>query len=216
MVRGCPRLRRGAPPQITQAPRIQQGPQVFQAMVIAPVATPPTQPARGGGRAGRGHPRVRGHDRYHALPDMTEAVSSDSVITGIIPVCHRDASVLFDPYSTYSYVSSYFSPYVGISLDSLSSLVYVSTLVGYSIVVDRVYYSCLVVLGGFETRVNLLLLTMVDFDIILGMDWLSPYHSIFDSHTKTVTLAMSGLPQLEWRGTLDYVPSKVISFLKAQ
>ncbi|XP_070018085.1 uncharacterized protein [Nicotiana sylvestris] len=31
-----------------------------------------------------------------------------------------------------------------------------------------------------------------------------------------VTLAMPGLPWLEWRGTLDYVPSGVISFLKAQ
>ena len=96
--------------------------------------------------------------------------TTDLVIRGIIPVFHRDASVLFDPSSTYSYVSSYFSPYFGISRDSLSSPVYVSTLVGDSIVVDRVYRSCLVVLGGFETRADLLLLSMVDFDIILGMD----------------------------------------------
>ncbi|XP_070054599.1 uncharacterized protein [Nicotiana tomentosiformis] len=31
-----------------------------------------------------------------------------------------------------------------------------------------------------------------------------------------VTLAMPGLPRLEWRGTLNYVPSTVVSFLKAQ
>ncbi|XP_070004805.1 uncharacterized protein [Nicotiana sylvestris] len=40
---------------------------------------------------------------------------------------------------------------------------------------------------------------MVDFDVILGMDWLSPYHSILDNHAKVVTLAMPGLPRLEWR-----------------
>ncbi|XP_070048805.1 uncharacterized protein [Nicotiana tomentosiformis] len=57
---------------------------------------------------------------------------------------------------------------------------------------------------------------MVDFDIILGMDWLSPYHAILDCHAKTVTPAMPGLPQLEWIGVLDYVPSKVISFIKTQ
>ncbi|XP_070055055.1 uncharacterized protein [Nicotiana tomentosiformis] len=73
-----------------------------------------------------------------------------------------------------------------------------------------------VVLGGFETRVDLLLLSMVDFDVILDMYWLSPYHSILDCHAKTVTLVMPGLPQLEWRGTLDYVPSRVVSLLKAQ
>ncbi|XP_070035041.1 uncharacterized protein [Nicotiana tomentosiformis] len=102
-----------------------------------------------------------------------------------------------------------------VSHDSLSSPVYVSTPVRDSIVVDSVYRSCLVVLGGFETRADLLLLSMVYFDIILGMDWLSPYHGIPDFHAKTVMLAMPGLPQIEWRGALDYVHSRVISFLKA-
>ncbi|XP_070022712.1 uncharacterized protein [Nicotiana sylvestris] len=57
---------------------------------------------------------------------------------------------------------------------------------------------------------------MVDFDVILGMDYFSPYHAILDSHANAVTLAILGLPQLEWRDTLDYVPSMVVSFLKAQ
>ncbi|XP_070044551.1 uncharacterized protein, partial [Nicotiana tomentosiformis] len=38
-----------------------------------------------------------------------------------------------------------------------------------------------------------LLLDMVDFDVILGMDWLSPYHAILDYHAKTVTLVMPGV-----------------------
>ncbi|XP_070040601.1 uncharacterized protein [Nicotiana tomentosiformis] len=57
---------------------------------------------------------------------------------------------------------------------------------------------------------------MVDFDAILGMDWLSPYHAILDCHAKIVALAMSGLPLLQWRGTLDYLLIRVMSFLKAQ
>ncbi|XP_070029167.1 uncharacterized protein [Nicotiana sylvestris] len=83
------------------------------------------------------------------------------------------------------------------------------------IVVDSLYQSCLVVLCGFETRVDLLLLSMVDFDIVLGMDWLFPYHAILDFHAKMVTLAMPGLPRVEWRGNLDCVPSRLVSFLKA-
>ncbi|XP_070040026.1 uncharacterized protein [Nicotiana tomentosiformis] len=55
---------------------------------------------------------------------------------------------------------------------------------------------------------------MVDFDMILGMDWLSSCHAMLDCHAKTVKLAMSGLPRIEWRGSLDSVPSRVI--LKAQ
>ncbi|XP_070032193.1 uncharacterized protein [Nicotiana tomentosiformis] len=138
----------------------------------APATTPPAPPARGRGRAGRGRPRGGGQARYYALPARTEAVALDSVIISIVPVCHRDASILFDPRSTYRYVSSYFASYLGVSSDSLSSPVYVSTPMGDSVIVDHVYQSCLIVL--------------------------------------------SGLPRLEWRGTLDNVPSIVVSFLKAQ
>ncbi|XP_070045171.1 uncharacterized protein [Nicotiana tomentosiformis] len=145
-----------------------------------------------------------------------EAVVSDKVIIAMVPIYHRDASGLFDSGSTYSYVSSYFALYLDISHNSLSSPIYVSTHMGDSIVVDRVYQSCLVVISGFETRVDLVLLSMVDFDVILGMDWLSPYHAIMDCHAMTVALAMPGFPWLEWRSTLDYVPSRVVSFLKAQ
>ncbi|XP_070040136.1 uncharacterized protein [Nicotiana tomentosiformis] len=114
---------------------------------------------------------------YYALP-LSSAPSTRGVFNG----------------STYSYESSYFAPYLGISRDSLSYSIYVSTFVEDSIIIDRVYRSCLVVLGGFETRFDLLLLSMADFDVILGMDWLSPYHDILYCHAKIVTLAMPCLP----------------------
>ncbi|XP_070041158.1 uncharacterized protein [Nicotiana tomentosiformis] len=199
MVRDCPRLRRGTPPQTTQAPWIPKG---SLAMVAAPVTAPPSPPARGGSQAGRGRPRGGGQARFYAFPARTEAVASDVVITSIVPICHRDATVLFHLCSTYLYVSSYFALYLDISHDSLSALLYVSTPVGDSIIIDHVYRSCLVVIGGYETIVDILLLNMVDFDVILGMEWLSLYHAILDCHAKTVTLAMPGFSRLEWRGTL--------------
>ncbi|XP_070040948.1 uncharacterized protein [Nicotiana tomentosiformis] len=88
--------------------------------------------------------------------------------------------------------------------------------VGDTIGVDHVYRSCVVTVWGLETRVDLLLLNMVDFNVLLGMDWLYPCHADLDCHAKTMTLAMLGLPRIEWRDSLDYVPSRVISYLKAQ
>ncbi|XP_070046617.1 uncharacterized protein [Nicotiana tomentosiformis] len=140
--------------------------------------------------------------------------ASDAAITGMVPVCHRDASVLFDSGSTYLYVSSYFAPYLDISRNSLSAPIYVSMPVGDSIVVDRVYRSFLVVIGGYETRVDLFLLSMVDFDVILGMDWLSPYHasrlSCQDCDTGYARIFAVGM-----EGYIVNIPSKVVSFLKA-
>ncbi|XP_070036959.1 uncharacterized protein [Nicotiana tomentosiformis] len=57
---------------------------------------------------------------------------------------------------------------------------------------------------------------MTDFEVILGMDWLSLYHVILDCYAKTVTLAMLEFPRLEWKDTFVSTSSRVISFLKAR
>ncbi|XP_070005623.1 uncharacterized protein [Nicotiana sylvestris] len=190
-------------------------------MTFTPVTSPPIQPTRGGVQAARGRPRGGcrlgdGHARFYDIPARPETVASDIVITGIASVCHRDASILFDPGSIYSYVLSYFARYLEMIRESLVSHVHVTTRVGDTIIVDHMYRWCVVTIGGLETRVDLLLLSMVDFDMILGVYWLSLCHDIMDYHSKIMTLAMSGSPRIEWRGSLDYVPSKVISYQKAQ
>ncbi|XP_009801797.2 uncharacterized protein [Nicotiana sylvestris] len=138
IVRDYPRLRRGGPPLTTKVPRIPQGPQGSQAMVATQIAAPPMPTARGEGQAGRGYPRGGGQTHFYACVGMIETVASDVIIIGIVPVCHMDASILFDLGSTY-------------------------------------------------------LLSNQDHDI-----------------------SYPGFPRLEWRATLDYTPSRVVSFLKAQ
>ncbi|XP_070046724.1 uncharacterized protein [Nicotiana tomentosiformis] len=153
------------------------------------------QAIRGGGQLARGRPRGGGQSgraqpHFYAFPARPEAELSHVVITSIFPVYHRDALALFDPGSTYFYVSSYFASYLIVPHDYLSAPVYVSMLVGDSIVVDHIYRSCVVSIESLEKSVNVLLLDMMDFDVILGMDWLSPYHAILHCHAKTMTLVM--------------------------
>ena len=45
---------------------------------------------------------------------------------------------------------------------------------------------------GSNTHVDLVILEMVDFDVILGMTWLSPNFAILDCNVKTVMLAKPG------------------------
>ncbi|XP_070034748.1 uncharacterized protein [Nicotiana tomentosiformis] len=104
----------------------------------------------------------------------------------------------------------------GVSRESMGALVYVSTVVGDSVVMDRIYQSCIVTFYGYETRADLLLLDITNCEVILGMDWFSSYHAIIDYHSKTVTLEMPELPRLEWRGSSISTPTRVISFLKAR
>ncbi|XP_070036206.1 uncharacterized protein [Nicotiana tomentosiformis] len=159
--------------------------QSHQPMITAPVAASPVLPTRGRGKA------VGVPNRFYAFQVRLEVVSANGVITCIISICHGDASELFDPGSTYFYVSSLFNLYLDISRESLGVLVYVSMPVGDSVVVDQFYQSCIVTFYVYEARADLQLLDMIYFKVILGMDWLSPYHAILIFHAKTVTLAMS-------------------------
>nr|XP_009789947.1 PREDICTED: uncharacterized protein LOC104237492 [Nicotiana sylvestris] len=114
------------------------------------IAAPIVQPTRDGGQAARGHPRGGGQAwggqpanvqpgggqptgalaRLYAFPARLDIMVSDSMITGIISVCGMDASVLFNPGSTYSYVSSLFAHFLDISLESMGTPLYGSILVG--------------------------------------------------------------------------------------
>ncbi|XP_070032320.1 uncharacterized protein [Nicotiana tomentosiformis] len=200
--RGCYEC--GNPGHRLRGKAVQQG---HQPMITAPAAAPAIWLPIGGGHVGRGRPRGRGQSgggqpggalaRFYAFQARPDGVASNAVITGIISVCGRDASVLFDPGYTYSYVSSMFAYFLGVYRESLGTPIYVSTPVGDSVVVYRIYRSCIVTFCGYKTRANLLLLDMTDFEVILGMDWLSPYHAILDCHAKTVTLAMPEFPRLE-------------------
>ena len=112
-------------------------------------------------------------------------------------------------------MSTYFAPSLDILCESLDLPIRVSTPVGDSVVVDRVYRLCTVTLMGYDTHADLKVLDMIDFDVILGMDWLSSYHAILNCHAKTITLTMPGIPIVEWRGSLGHPSKGVISFLKA-
>ncbi|XP_070021008.1 uncharacterized protein [Nicotiana sylvestris] len=85
-----------------------------------------------------------------------------------------------------------------------------------AVITDHVYRSCVVIIGVRKISVDLPLLDMVDFDVILGMDWLSAYNAVLDCHAKNVTLALPGFPRLEWRGTPGHSTSRVISYMKAR
>ena len=112
------------------------------------MGTTTAQHGRGNGQAG---------DRAHcyAFPGRSEAETLDVVITGNLLVCDCMASVLFDPGSTFSYVSSAFSNGLNLHCELLEMPIRVSTLVCEYVIVEKVYRSCLVTFVGNNTYVDL-------------------------------------------------------------
>ncbi|XP_070029727.1 uncharacterized protein [Nicotiana sylvestris] len=57
---------------------------------------------------------------------------------------------------------------------------------------------------------------MVDFDMIMGMDWLSSCYAMLDCHAKIVKFQFQNEEVLEWKGSSASLVGKFISYLKAQ
>ncbi|XP_070029718.1 uncharacterized protein [Nicotiana sylvestris] len=121
-----------------------------------------------------------------------------------------------DPGSTFSYATPYFAINLGLEPKQLSEPLLVSTPVGESMKVARVYRGCIVLVQGRNTKADLIELEMVDFDVIMGMDWLSSCYAMLDCHAKIVRFQFPNEEVLEWKDSSASLVGKFISYLKAQ
>ncbi|XP_070011104.1 uncharacterized protein [Nicotiana sylvestris] len=158
----CPKLQRNFSGGSTR-------PSSSSATAVAPPQARGSHNQSGHG-AGRGANRVTqggGQPRLFSTLDRQSAEASAEVIIGILLVCSHNAYAIMDPGSTFSYVTPYFAINLGLELEQLSEPFLVSTPVGESVKVTRVYRGCTVSVQGRNTKADLIELEMVDFDVIM-------------------------------------------------
>ena len=64
----------------------------------------------------------------------------------------------------------------------------ISTPLQDFIVVDHMYPACLIEIGGRKLSVDLIELPVLEFDVILGIDWLDKYDANINCRTKSIVL----------------------------
>ena len=107
---------------------------------------------------GRGNRQTGDRAHCYAFPGRSEAETSDAVITGNLLVGDCMASVLFDPGSTFSYVSFSFATGLKLNCELLDMPIRVSTPGAESMIVEKVYRSCPVTFMESNTYVDLVIL----------------------------------------------------------
>ena len=65
-------------------------------------------------------------------------------------------------------------------------------------------------------KLNLIPLEMYDFDVILGMDWLSTHRALVDCFTKKVVFQKPGFSKLEFVGDRRILSTSVILALETK
>ena len=92
----------------------------------------------------------------------------------------------------------------------------VSLPAGDSLVSDRVVKDNRVLIRGQDFPADLVALNMRNFDVVLGMDWLSRHRATLDCYKKEVKLHRPGKLEVKFRGIRRELSSSMISAIAAQ
>ena len=113
------------------------------------------------------------------------------------------------------FVSYLFSHSLHTSLVPLDYVLSVVLPFRNSIICDRVYNSCKILVNNVPMFMNLIPLDMHGFDIILGMDWLSYHRAIIDCELKRVVFHSFDHSRLVFEGVGVVPPPYLISSMQA-
>ena len=117
-----------------------------------------------------------------------EAEADDTVITGTFPVHSTSAYVLFDSGASHSFISLSFSKCLNIEPCLEFHAMSITLPNGRSVSCDKMFRNCPILIGRCEFFVNLIQFDLTDFDVILGMDWLSKYQADINCLKHEITL----------------------------
>ena len=123
---------------------------------------------------------------------------------------------LVDPGSTHSYVCIEHVFDKMTIVEQLSYDMHVTSPLGHSVNVNRVYKNCPIIIHDLQFSADLITLPFREFDLILGMDWLSKHRAIIGCDKKTIMLRCSDQSEVIVHGVWSGPMSNVISAIQAR
>ena len=140
---------------------------------------------RGRGRGPQaGTSGVKG--RVYAITLPVESVDQP-VIQGTFLLSRLWARVLFDSGASHSFITTSVVIELGLEVETLEEPLYVSSPLGIRAMIGMIYRSWELEISGILLTVDLRVMDMSEFDVILGMDWLTTYKVVIDCEHRRVT-----------------------------
>ncbi|XP_058216036.1 uncharacterized protein LOC131327058 [Rhododendron vialii] len=182
-------------------------------------------PPQGSGQ-GRGFVQGQGTQWHvfnintNASPFVSQAPET-SVVSGTFLLFNSFARVLFDSGASHFFIATSFMCALELDTENLDSLLFVETPLGGKSSLSRIYRGCELVICDRCFIFDFIVLDMLGFDLILGMDWLSTYlcgsrereliYALLASLTLDEDMSMSGELPLVVREFPDVFPEELPS-----
>ena len=97
------------------------------------------------------------------------------------------ARVLFDSGSSHSFIAASVVIELCLEVEALEEPLYVSSPLGIRARIRMICCGCKLEISGTPLTVDLRVMDMSEFDVILGMDWLTAYRVVIDCEDRRVT-----------------------------
>ncbi|CAA0816680.1 Unknown protein, partial [Striga hermonthica] len=159
----------------------------------------------------------RGRQQAHVFAvDQREADQHPGTMSGMIVLNDVPVYALFDTGATHSFISR--RCLQAIEVHSLTTVdpLEVSLASGRKIVTDVRATDLSLSIGGRILTTDAYVIEMRDFDLILGMDWLTRFHTDIQCHDREITLYLLGDDQITYFGSRTRTLPHIISMAKAR
>nr|GEY77547.1 hypothetical protein [Tanacetum cinerariifolium] len=144
------------------------------------------------------------------------AIKTSGTITGTLFIYGHAVFVLFDRGATHSVISSAFALRVTMTPTLLDHVLCISTPMQDSVRITHVYRNFPLQFDDKIHAINALPLDMCEFDIILGMDWLTEHHATIDYRSYRVIFGDIHAPKFIYHGSLPGKSMQIILALQVR
>jgi hypothetical protein len=125
----------------------------------------------------------------------------DPMVTqGTIVLFNSWVRVLFDTGASHSFIST--TCVASLELETMKAVqtLRVASPLGGFVSVNKICKACEIEISGSRITCDLRVIDMSDFDIILGMDWLSAHQAIINCYKKEVTATTNDGTRFKFKG----------------
>ena len=118
--------------------------------------------------------------------------------------------MLFDSGALHSFIAASIVIELGLEVETLEEPLYVSSTLGIRARIEIICRGCELKISGTLLTVDLRIMDMSEFDVILGMDWLTTYRVVIDCEHRRVTVYTQDDTRVVFQGDKhDILPQTV-------